>query len=78
MRYSGYDQLNVSPSDVMTAAQYSIAQAAVAVTISGLEMIQNSGKERMIPLLETRIGNAERTMKNNLSSDCYSNGRSLH
>lgn len=28
----------------------------------------------MISLLESRIGNAERTMQNNLSSDCYSNG----
>jgi hypothetical protein len=73
-RYSGYDVLNVSPSDVFTAAQYPIAQAAVAVSISGLEMLQNSGKEKMIDLLESRIGNAERTMQNNLSSDCYSNG----
>jgi hypothetical protein len=73
-RYSGYDVLNVSPSDVFTAAQYPIAQAAVAVSISGLEMLQNSGREKMIDLLESRIGNAERTMQNNLSSDCYSNG----
>jgi hypothetical protein len=29
----------------------------------------------MIDLLEARIGNAERTMKNNLSQDCYSDGR---
>jgi hypothetical protein len=28
----------------------------------------------MINLLESRIGNAERTMQNSLSSDCYSNG----
>jgi hypothetical protein len=28
----------------------------------------------MIPLLESRIGNAERTMQNNISNDCYSNG----
>jgi hypothetical protein len=28
----------------------------------------------MIDLLESRIGNAERTMQNNLSNDCYSNG----
>jgi len=73
-RYSGYDILNISPSDVFTAAQYAIAQAAVAVTISGLEMLQNSGKEQMINLLESRIGNAERTMQNNMSNDCYSNG----
>ena len=73
-RYSGYDILNITPSDVFTAAQYSIAQAAVAVSISGLEMLQNSGKEKMIDLLESRIGNAERTMQNNISNDCYSNG----
>ena len=73
-RYSGYDVLNITPSDVFTAAQFSIAQAAVAVSISGLEMIQNSGRERMINLLDARIGNAERTFENNLSSDCYSDG----
>jgi hypothetical protein len=73
-RYSGYDILNVSPSDVFTAAQFPIAQAAVAVSISGLEMLQNAGKEKMINLLESRIGNAERTMQNNISNDCYSNG----
>jgi hypothetical protein len=74
MRYSGYDILNISPSDVFTAAQYPIAQAAAAVSISGLEMLQNSGNEKMIDLLESRIGNAERTMQNNISNDCYSNG----
>ncbi len=73
-RYSGYDILNITPSDVFTAAQYPIAQAAVAVSINGLEMIQNSGKEKMIDLLEARIGNAERTFQNNLSNDCYSDG----
>lgn len=74
MRYSGYDILNIAPSDVFTAAQYPFAQAAAAVSISGLEMLQNSGKEKMIDLLESRIKNAERTMENNLSNDCYSNG----
>lgn len=73
-RYSGYDILNISPSDVMTAAQYSFTQAAVAVTINGLEELQNAGAERVIDLLESRIGNAEKTMMNNISSDCYSNG----
>ena len=68
------DVLNITPSDVFTAAQYPIAQAAVAVSISGLEMLQNSGKEKMIDLLESRISNAERTFQNNLSNDAYSNG----
>jgi|APCry1669188970_1035186.scaffolds.fasta_scaffold00214_20 hypothetical protein len=73
-RYSGYDVLNISPSDVFTSAQFPWAQAAVAVSISGLEMLQNSGREKMIDLLESRIGNAERTFQNNLSNDAYSNG----
>jgi hypothetical protein len=73
-RYTGYDVLNIAPSDVFTAAQYPISQAAVAVSINGLEELQNSGKERMLDLLEGRIANAERTFKNNLSNDCYSDG----
>ncbi len=42
-------------------------QAAVAVTISGLEQLQNAGDERIIDLLESRIGNAERTMSNQIA-----------
>lgn len=73
-RYSGYEQLNIAPSDVFTAAEFDIKQAAVAVSISGLEQLQNSGSERVIDLLESRIKNAERTMQNNISADMYSDG----
>jgi hypothetical protein len=73
-RYSGYEVLNISPSDVFTGAEYNYAQSAVAVSISGLEMIQNSGEEAIIDLLEGRIANAEKTMANNTSLDCYSAG----
>lgn len=73
-RYSGYEVLNIQPSDVFTAAEYPIRQAAVAVSISGLEMLQNSGQEAVIDLLESRIKNAEKTMQNGLSYDMYSDG----
>ncbi len=73
-RYSGYDVLNITPQDVITAAEYNIKQVAVSVSISGLEEIQNSGKERMIDLLGARIENAEDSMMNGLSGDIYSNG----
>lgn len=73
-RYSGYEVLNISPSEVFTAAEFDIKQAAVAISISGLEELQNSGPEQMIDLLESRITNAERTMQNNLSADLYSDG----
>ena len=73
-RFSGYELLNIQPSDVMTAAEFDFKQVAVAVTISEREQLQNSGRERMIDLLERRIGNAEKTMTNNLSGDLYSDG----
>lgn len=73
-RYSGYESLNISPSDVFTGAEFNYAQAAVAVSISGLEMLQNSGENAIIDLLESRIGNAERTITNNIAIDCYSDG----
>lgn len=72
--YSGYDPLNISPSDVFTAALYDIKQASVAVSISGLEELQNSGDQQMIDLLESRIGNAERTMRNQMAAAVYGDG----
>lgn len=73
--YSGYEVLNVAPSEVFSAAEFNWKQAAVNVTWSGLEAdIQNAGKEKVIDLLESRIANARRTMANNLSTGIFSDG----
>ncbi len=73
-RYSGYEVLNISPSDVFSAAEFPIRQSAVAVSISGLEQLQNSGTEAIIDLLESRVQNAEDTMANGMAYDVYSDG----
>ena len=72
--YSGYDLLPVGVSDVITAAQYQIKQAAVPVVISGLEQLQNSGKERMIDLMDARLEVAESTISNLIAQGIYSDG----
>jgi hypothetical protein len=72
--YSGYETLPVAAQDVISAAQYDIKQAACPVTISGLEQLQNAGKEQIIDLLEGRIAVAESTMANLISSGLYSDG----
>lgn len=72
--YSGYETLNISPSDVISAAEYDWKQASVAVSISGLEQAQNSGADALLDLLESRIEVAEKTMQNNLSTGMYSDG----
>ena len=72
--YSGYQTINISPSQVFTAAEFPIRQAALAVSISGLEEIQNSGEEAIIDLLEGRIENGERSFMNGLSNGVYGDG----
>lgn len=73
-RYSGYDTLNISASDVLSAAKFDWKQAAIHVTASGLELRNNAGKSRMINLVKSRVTNAFRTAKNNMSEDAYSDG----
>lgn len=72
--YSGYDLLPVGVSDVISAAEFDIKQAAVPVVISGLEMLQNSGREQMIDLLEARLSVAESTLSNLICDGLYSDG----
>ena len=73
-RYSGFEVLDIQPQDVITAADYAWKQVAVAVTISGLEQMQNSGRSAFISLIDSRVTVAEASMMNGLSADLYSDG----
>ena len=72
--YSGYQVLTIAPSQTFTAAEFPIRQSACAVSISGLEELQNSGEEAIIDLLESRIENAEDTFMNGMSNGIYGDG----
>jgi hypothetical protein len=73
--YSGYQTVNIAPSDVFSAAEFDWKQLSVAVTASGLEVdVQNTGEEAIIKLLASRIKNAEKTMANRLAASMYSDG----
>src|SRR5262245_26077410 len=50
--YSGYDVLNVQPADGITSAFFDWRQAAVPISISGLEEKKNRGEAKIIDLLE--------------------------
>lgn len=73
-RYSGYDPLNIQPSDVISAAEFPWRQVATHVSASGLELRTNSGESRIINLVKSRIKNAMNSMKNGMSVDIYSDG----
>lgn len=72
--YSGYETINVAANSPISAAQYNPAQYAASVTISGLEILQNSGKEQMIDLMEARIKVAEGQLLNRVAGDIYGDG----
>lgn len=73
-RYAGFDVLNTSASEVLTAVKYDWKQAAIHVTASGDEIRKNNGPERMINLVKARIKNAMSSAANNFSVDLYSDG----
>lgn len=73
-RYSDWDSLNISASDVLSAAEYPWKQIAIHVVASGREMRINSGDSQIEKLVASRMKNAMRTFDNNFSSDLYSAG----
>jgi hypothetical protein len=74
MWYSGAETLDISPSETMTAAEYNYKQLAGNVVITGLEEIQNSGKEAVHNLLKSRIRNLEKSLTNTLATALYADG----
>jgi hypothetical protein len=72
--YSGAEIINISPNSPISAAQYNIKQYASAVTITGLEELQNDGPQRIIDMLATRIEVAEASLMNLVSTDLYGDG----
>ena len=72
--YSGYEVLDTSTSNTFTAAEFNYKQLAGNVVISGLEQVENSGKEAIFNLLKSRVRNLEKTLKNTMATGLYAAG----
>lgn len=72
--YSGFETINVSLNSPISAAQFSIAQYAASISLSGLELLQNSGPEQIIDLLEGRFKVSEAQLMNRIDYDMYLDG----
>ncbi|MFK7943366.1 MAG: phage major capsid protein [Paracoccaceae bacterium] len=72
--YSGYEMLNISPSEVFTAATFAWKQKAGAVSMSGLEQLINSGQSARYNQWAKRIDNLNKSMSNAIAEDIYSDG----
>lgn len=72
--YTGYDKIDFTNPQLFSAAEFDLKLLAAPVGISGEELLKNSGKERVIDLLEAKIKNAEKTLMNQMSVAIYSDG----
>ena len=72
--YSGYEVLDTYTSNVFTAAEFNYKQLAGNVVISGLEQVENSGKEAIFNLLKSRVRNLEKTLNNTMATSLYADG----
>jgi hypothetical protein len=72
--YSGYQTLNIAPTDIIDAATYDWKQAAVTVSISGEERLKNSGSNGLIKLATSKVRNAEKGFVNGLGAAVYADG----
>jgi len=61
--YAGYDTINVTPQKGLTSAFFDWKNAAVSISISREEERKNSGAARLIPLLDTKVTQAEQSLR---------------
>lgn len=65
----GYEALDTTPQDGLTTAFYEWAEIGGTISISRKEERQNTGEGRLINLLESKIKQAEMTMREKLNGD---------
>lgn len=65
--YSGYDQLDVTPQDGITAAFFTWRQIAGSVAISRKEERQNAGESKIRDLLQAKIQQLELSLRDEVN-----------
>jgi hypothetical protein len=70
--YAGYDAIDLTPQDGITAAEYDWKQMATSIAISGIEEAKNRGPEQVIKLLNAKIMQAEESIKEDLNGALFS------
>ena len=69
--YSGYDAIDLTPQEGISAAEYDWKQMAASIAISGIEEAKNRGTEAIIKLLNAKIQQAEMSLKTTLNEQLF-------
>lgn len=73
-RYSGYGFLNPQPAELFNDAEFTPKLAAVSVTLSGEDILKNSGGNQLLDIMEEHISAAERELQDRFVEDLHSDG----
>jgi len=73
-RYSGYQYLNPAPAELMNDAEFTPKLAAVSVTLSGEDILQNSGSNQLVDIMEAHIDAAEQELQDRFVEDLHGDG----
>jgi hypothetical protein len=73
--YDGYETIDTTPQDGMTDGMMPWASLAAAISISREEERKNSGRARLIGLLEKKIFQCEQSLIENLGTALFGVGR---
>ncbi len=69
--YAGTDAMTYGHKDFITAAEYEWVQAYSTAQITGLEEHTNDGPEKVVDLLESKMKNVERSMRDLFADGLY-------
>lgn len=72
--YDGYEILDTTPQEGLTAVKFPWKQVAATVSISRKEERQNSGESRLINLLDSKIKQSEISMRDELNAMWFGDG----
>ena len=73
-RYSGYEFLNPSPAELFSDAEFTAKLAAVSVTLSGEDILKNSGSNQIMDIMEAHIDAAEQELQDRFVEDLHGDG----
>lgn len=72
--YSGYDFLNAAPVELFNDAYFIPKMAAVPVSLSLEEILNNAGSNQVMDVMESYIGAAERSLTDVMDEALHSDG----
>lgn len=73
-RYTGYQQYRVAPEQYFTEAVHNPKQAAVTMSLSGTEVLLNSGQNQIEDIIRATLSVKEKELQESFNIDAHSAG----